>query len=73
MDDLDDARLRLLGQIAVMRARLDAVEELLVSNPIGAVRRPEEEVNAIGNLTFQTGFLVGIATKYHDAILALPE
>jgi len=72
-DNINELRRELLGQIAVMRRRLDVLEGTLIDDPEVAQGKAhpafhEKKVDAIGNLSFQAGILVGIAGKYKDAL-----
>ena len=69
MADEHDARLMVLGQIAVMRERLDRLESELVRLPAGGQYLLEGVNDAIGNLSFQTGILIGTLSKYKDSVV----
>ena len=60
-------RVSVLGQIAVMRRRLDRLEAALVDRPIGDMAMTEEIEDAINNIAFQAGALVAQLTRYKDA------
>lgn len=61
-----DYRLVVLGQIQVVRDRLDILEERLLTQNIGDSRTTEWIEDAIGNVSLQTGFLVGALTNLGD-------
>jgi hypothetical protein len=56
-----DERLKVIGQIEVVRARLDALKKVLINEPIAGTANVENE---IGNLSLQMGVLVGAVTIY---------
>jgi len=62
-----DERLKVIGQIEVVRARLDALKKVLVAEPYGGTNLAMDEV---GNLSFQTGILIGAVGLYQDAVRA---
>lgn len=69
MNESHDTRLMLLGQIAVVRARLDRLEGLLAEQPLMAASpyRSEQIADAIGNVSVQTGVLIATIAQYQDA------
>lgn len=66
MNESHDTRLMLLGQIAVVRARLDRLEGLLAEQPLMA-GISEQIADAIGNVSVQTGVLIATIAQYQDA------
>lgn len=64
----DKQRLIVLGQIVVMRDRLDALEEALIHVPVGYAYRDDTYNDAAGNLSFQTGILIAELTTYEDML-----
>jgi hypothetical protein len=64
---MNEDRLAVLGQIAVMHNRLERLEQILLDMPLGPRNFVgPEEADAIGNISLQAGVLVGLLTKYQD-------
>lgn len=61
-----DERLALLGQIHIVRKRLDTLEANLSSLPVGYAYRDKTFENDQGNLSFQVGVLMGRLSRYRD-------
>jgi hypothetical protein len=64
--DREQHKLRLIGQSRVVMARLETLEAELVRQPHGAGTSEVIE-DAIGNLSFHMGGLIGVIAQYNEA------
>ncbi len=74
MSDVNDLRRELLGQMSITEARIEKLRGELINEPEYSKEKPPVlsggTVDAMGNLSFQTGILIGVMEKYKDAVVS---
>ena len=70
-NDINEARLIVLGQIQVVSERMLAVENALIDKPLDDITPLTTDEH--GNLSFQIGMLVGVIGNYQDLCAKLAK
>ena len=66
--DIDVVRREILGQISIVENRLAKLKAELIHKPMGYNYVDEGFTDAEGNLSFQTGMLIGLLSLYKDKL-----
>lgn len=65
--DAELVKLEVIGQISIVEDRLTELKSHLMVAPLGEAWLSDQTANLIGNVSLQTGVLIGLLSDYQDS------